>query len=76
MRPGLGGGGALANRQNRVLAGNAAAGPQLLEGYSGHLVLNDLSFSVMPDHSAIIAAPVGTQDTDIGLFRLTRNDAH
>jgi len=46
MRPGLGGGGALANRQNRVLAGNAAAGPQLLEGYSGHLVLNDLSFSL------------------------------
>jgi len=38
--------------------------------------LNDLNFSVMPDHSAIIAAPVGTQDTDIGLFRLTRNDAH
>jgi Tol biopolymer transport system component/DNA-binding winged helix-turn-helix (wHTH) protein len=38
--------------------------------------LNDLNFSVMPDRSALIAAPVGTQDTNIGLFRLTRNDVH
>jgi Tol biopolymer transport system component/DNA-binding winged helix-turn-helix (wHTH) protein len=36
--------------------------------------LQDLNFSVMPDHKTIIAAPVGTQDTDVGMFRLTRND--
>jgi hypothetical protein len=47
MRPGQGTGGMLANRPNRLAAGPAAsAGPQLLEGYSGHLVLNDLSFSL------------------------------
>ncbi|MGH8173802.1 MAG: winged helix-turn-helix domain-containing protein [Rhodanobacteraceae bacterium] len=36
----------------------------------------DLAFSVMPDRKSLIATPVGTQDTDIGMFRLTRNETH
>ena len=39
------------------------------------LLLQDFSFSVTPKHDAIIFAPVDIEDTDIGMFRLTRTHA-
>lgn len=36
--------------------------------------LQDLNFSVMPDRKSLIAAPLGTQDTDIGMAHLVRAD--
>jgi Tol biopolymer transport system component/DNA-binding winged helix-turn-helix (wHTH) protein len=39
-------------------------------------IMRDLDFSVMPDRRSIIAVPLTTEDTDVGLFRLTRGDAH
>ncbi|MEO7324992.1 MAG: winged helix-turn-helix domain-containing protein [Dokdonella sp.] len=39
------------------------------------LLLQDFSFSITPQHDAIIFAPVDVEDTDIGTFRLTRTPA-
>jgi len=39
-----------------------------------HAGIQDLNFSVMPDRKSIVFAPVGTQDTDVGMARLTRTD--
>lgn len=39
------------------------------------LLLQDFSFSITPRHDAIIFAPVNVEDTDIGMFRLTRTPA-
>ncbi|GAA0718537.1 winged helix-turn-helix domain-containing protein [Dokdonella soli] len=35
-------------------------------------LLEDLSFSVTPNHDAIIFTPVDVEDTDVGMFRLAR----
>jgi dipeptidyl aminopeptidase/acylaminoacyl peptidase len=39
------------------------------------LLLQELSFGITPAHDAIIFAPVDIEDTDIGMFRLTRTSA-
>jgi hypothetical protein len=46
LRTGLGGAGTLANRTGRAANATSSTGPQLLEGYSGHLIANDLSFTL------------------------------
>jgi Tol biopolymer transport system component/DNA-binding winged helix-turn-helix (wHTH) protein len=38
-------------------------------------LLQDISFSVTPARDALIFAPVDVEDTDIGMFRLTRTNA-
>lgn len=38
-------------------------------------IMRDIDFSVMPDRRSIIAVPFNTEDTDVGLFRLTRAGA-
>jgi Tol biopolymer transport system component/DNA-binding winged helix-turn-helix (wHTH) protein len=37
-------------------------------------IMRNLEFSVMPDRKRILIVPFGTEDTDIGMFRLTRGD--
>lgn len=39
-----------------------------------HAGIQDLNFSVMPDRKSIVFSPVGMQDTDVGMARLTRTD--
>jgi hypothetical protein len=37
-------------------------------------IMRNLDFSVMPDRKRILIVPFGTEDTDVGMFRLTRGD--
>jgi len=37
-------------------------------------VMRNLDFSVMPDRKRILIVPFGTEDTDVGMFRLTRSE--
>jgi Tol biopolymer transport system component/DNA-binding winged helix-turn-helix (wHTH) protein len=37
-------------------------------------IMRNLDFSVMPDHKRILIVPFGTEDTDVGMFRLTRDN--
>jgi Tol biopolymer transport system component/DNA-binding winged helix-turn-helix (wHTH) protein len=36
-------------------------------------IMRNLEFSVMPDRREILIVPFGTEDTDVGMFHLTRN---
>ena len=36
------------------------------------VALKDVNFSVMPDRKALILSEIGTEDTDVGMFALTR----
>ena len=36
--------------------------------------LYDVAFAVTPKHDRIVIAPLGIEDTDIGMFRLTASD--
>jgi hypothetical protein len=36
------------------------------------ITLKDVNFSVMPDRSAIVLSQIGSEDTDVGMFTLTR----
>jgi Tol biopolymer transport system component/DNA-binding winged helix-turn-helix (wHTH) protein len=42
----------------------------------GHfnIVLKDVNFSVMPDRKSVVLSQIGTEDTDVGVFTLTRAD--
>jgi Tol biopolymer transport system component/DNA-binding winged helix-turn-helix (wHTH) protein len=40
------------------------------------ILMEDVSFSVTPARDALIFAPVDVEDTDIGMFRLTRSGTH
>jgi Tol biopolymer transport system component/DNA-binding winged helix-turn-helix (wHTH) protein len=37
-------------------------------------IMRNLDFSVMPDRKQILVVPFGTEDTDVGMVRLTRGD--
>ena len=37
-----------------------------------NVALQDVNFSVMPNRDGVIVAPVGVEDTDVGIFELTR----
>jgi len=37
-------------------------------------IMRNLDFSVMPDRKSLVVVPFGTEDTDIGMLRLTRGD--
>jgi Tol biopolymer transport system component/DNA-binding winged helix-turn-helix (wHTH) protein len=39
------------------------------------VTLKDVNFSVMPDRKSLVLSQIGTEDTDIGMFTLTRTDA-
>jgi len=38
------------------------------------LLIQDFTFGVMPGHESIIFSPVDVEDTDVGMFRLSRAD--
>jgi dipeptidyl aminopeptidase/acylaminoacyl peptidase len=38
-------------------------------------IMRNLDFSVMPDRKQILIVPFGTEDTDVGMVRLTRGDS-
>jgi len=38
--------------------------------------VRDVNFTVMPDHKSLVLSQIGTEDTDIGMFTLTRTDTH
>ena len=38
------------------------------------LLIQDFTFGVMPGHDSIIFSPVDVEDTDVGMFRLSRAD--
>lgn len=38
-------------------------------------IMRNLDFSVMPDRKQILIVPFGTEDTDVGMIRLTRADS-
>ncbi|WP_395682223.1 winged helix-turn-helix domain-containing protein [Dokdonella sp.] len=37
-------------------------------------IMRNLDFSVMPDRKQILIVPFGTEDTDVGMFHLTRSE--
>ncbi len=40
------------------------------------IALKDVNFSITPDREAMILSEIGAEDTDVGMFRLTRASAH
>jgi Tol biopolymer transport system component len=38
--------------------------------------VKDVNFTVMPDRKSLVLSQIGTEDTDIGMFTLTRADTH
>ena len=40
------------------------------------VTLKDVNFSVTPDRKSLVLSQIGTEDTDIGMFTLKRNDVH
>jgi len=38
--------------------------------------LKDVNFTVMPDRKSLVLSEIGTEDTDVGTFTLTRSETH
>jgi len=40
------------------------------------IALKDVNFSITPTRDAMVLSEIGTEDTDVGMFTLTRTSAH
>ena len=40
------------------------------------IALKDVNFSITPARDAMVLSEIGTEDTDVGMFTLTRAAAH